>query len=340
MMHHASILAALTISELEAAAELGLDTASIAAEAGLESDWLEDPDSRVPLPAYLRMWEILSQRVDGLALGERIGLAGVGGVAFAMRHGATVGDAIDWLQRYGGVVHPDVTPHIEHRREPAGARFVFVHDVPPPFLRLRAPVYAYAAALQATMRSLSGREVHAVFVTFPLSRPADPDPFERFFAAPVAWGGSAVEVAFDAALLDLSIPGSDPRLFRYLTRRADELSTRVPVEDTYTARVRREIGMQLAQGPPRLAAVAGAMAVSERTLHRRLAGEGTNFASLVDDVRRERALLLVENRSVSCSEIAFMLGYADPTAFFRAFKRWTGVTPQLHRSNAGSRRGR
>ncbi len=330
-MNPSSVLAALTISVLDAAAGLGLDTASIAAEAGLDSTWLVDPDSRVPLESHRQMWEILSRRPDGLALGEQMGLAGLGGVGFALRHGATVGDAIAWLQRYGDVIHPDLTPQVERRRGPAGARVVFVQGIPPPFLRLREPVDALASALLATMRSLSSRPVRAAFITFPLARPADPERHERFFACPVAWDGAVLEIAFDAALLDLPIPGSDPRLFTYLSRRADELFTCVPDESTCAARVRSRIGASLAQGEPRLALIARQMAVSERTLHRRLAEQGAGFAALVDAVRRERALLLLENRRLSCSEIAFLLGYTEPAAFFRAFKRWEGVTPQAYR---------
>jgi AraC-like DNA-binding protein len=78
--------------------------------------------------------------------------------------------------------------------------------------------------------------------------------------------------------------------------------------------------------------VARRLAVSDRTLHRRLAGEGTTFAALVDEARRERAQLLLEDRRLSCSEVAFLLGYAEPAAFFRAFRRWTGETPQAWRT--------
>jgi AraC-like DNA-binding protein len=97
------------------------------------------------------------------------------------------------------------------------------------------------------------------------------------------------------------------------------------------SRVRHEIGTLLAQGEPRAAAVASRLAMSSRTLNRRLADAGTSFGALLTDVRRERAVLLLQDRALTCSEVAFLLGYAEPATFFRAFRRWLGQTPQQHR---------
>jgi AraC-like DNA-binding protein len=138
-------------------------------------------------------------------------------------------------------------------------------------------------------------------------------------------------VAFDAGLLDRPIPRADACLFGYLAKRADDLLARLPAYANATQRVRADIGAMLARGEPRLETIARAMAVSARTLHRRLAREGSRFSTLVDEVRRERALVLLEDRTLSCSEIAFLLGYAEPAVFFRAFKRWTGMSPHAYR---------
>ncbi|MFP5355538.1 MAG: helix-turn-helix transcriptional regulator [Gemmatimonadota bacterium] len=101
----------------------------------------------------------------------------------------------------------------------------------------------------------------------------------------------------------------------------------MPEVESTAGRVRREVGASLATGEPRLQAVARRLAMSERTLHRRLAGEGASFTAIVDEVRRERAKLLLEDRKLSSSEIAFLLGFAEPATFIRAFRRWTGETP-------------
>lgn len=335
-MSSTSVLAALTNQVLEAAAGLGADSGAIAAEAGLDLAVLADPDGRVPVEQHLKMWEILARRGDGLAIGARLGVASMGVVGYAMQHGATVGEALAWQQRFGAIVHAGLVPQIERRRDASGDRFVFVRAMVAAFARLREPVYAQASAIAATIGALVGREVRPAFVALPLARPADPRAVEAFFACPVGWGAALLQVGFDAALLDIPLPRRDPRLFGYLARRAEELLAQLPADARWADRVRREIGALLADGEPRLSVVARRLAVSERTLHRRLVDEDTRFADLVDAARRERALLLLADRSLSASEVAFLLGYTEPAAFFRAFKRWTGETPQSWRRGAAA----
>jgi AraC-like DNA-binding protein len=228
------------------------------------------------------------------------------------------------------VVHPDVVPRVERR----DGRVVFVQAVPPAFARLREPVDAQAAATVAALRALTVTPVRPLAVALPLARPADPRRHDAHFGCPVAWGAAALEVAFDASLLALPLPRSDARLFGYLARRADALLADLPATASFAGRARREIGGLLARGDASLAAVARALGVSDRTLHRRLRGEGTGFAALLDEARRERALVLLDDPALSASEVAFLLGFTDPAGFFRAFRRWTGDTPQRHRVRA------
>ena len=75
------------------------------------------------------------------------------------------------------------------------------------------------------------------------------------------------------------------------------------------------------------ATVASALTVSERTLSRRLADEGTSFRTILDDVRCEFACALLQDRSLSVGDVAFFLQYSEPAAFHRAFRRWTGQAP-------------
>lgn len=331
-----SVLSALVSGVVEAAAGCGVDTAHVVREAGIDPELLRDPDARIPLEQHIALWTLLSrQQVGatpiGLALGERLGTGGMGVVGYAMSHGRTVGEALDWLQRYRAVVHPEVVPRHELRSEPDGERLVFARPISPVFARLREPVEAQATALVSVLRSLTGRDIGARRVAFPLPRPPDPERHERTFGCPVAWAQPLLEVAFEASLLSLPIPRNDPQLFSYLARRADELRQRLPSLSSHADRARDAIGELLATGDAHLGVVAQRLGTSERTLHRRLADEGTTFAKLVDAARRERALLLLEDRGLSCSEIAFLLGFTETGPFFRAFKRWMGTTPQVFR---------
>lgn len=328
-----SLLSALVAGVFECAVALGWDRKALLEEAGLDAALLADPDARVPYEHDLRLWTVLSQKPVGLAIGERLGMAGLGVLGYAMRHEATVGQALEWLQKFRALVHPEVVPRIERRRGPEGERFVFTRPPTADFARLREPVYAQAAASVAVMRALTGRPaLRARWVAYPLPRPDDPERHEKYFGCPVSWGAPEFAIAFDATVLELPLPRSDPLLFSYLARRAEALLAALHDQASVASRVRQQIGAELADGDPRLAAVAKRLAMSERTLHRRLKDEQTTFAALVEEARRERAMLLLEDRFLSSSEVAFLLGYAEPAAFFRAFRRWTGQTPQAWRS--------
>ena len=96
------------------------------------------------------------------------------------------------------------------------------------------------------------------------------------------------------------------------------------------------LGIHLAESLSRgaldtLDAMAAGLAVSRRTLTRRLAEEGTSFRDILDEVRSDFARALLQDRSLSIGDIAFFLQYSEPAAFHRSFRRWTGLTPQAFR---------
>ena len=104
---------------------------------------------------------------------------------------------------------------------------------------------------------------------------------------------------------------------------------------SFRRRVEAELEMRLAEGETRIGPVARALGCSRQTLYRRLKAEGLTFGQVLDDLRRRRALALVRDAARPVKEIAWRLGFSDPAAFSRAFKRWTGKSPQAFRAQPG-----
>ncbi|MFO0629672.1 MAG: AraC family transcriptional regulator ligand-binding domain-containing protein [Polyangiales bacterium] len=337
-MGSSTVLAALTRSVIDAAAALGLDRVALLRAGGLDEAALADPDARVPIEQHLAVWTAVAERPVGLALGARLGLDGLGVLGYAMRHGATVGEALACLARCRAVVHEGAVPAVALREVEGAQHLVLTQIVPPPFARLREPVDAQAAGAVAALRWITGRAVDPLAVALSRPRPVDTRRHEAYFRCPVAWAAPAIEVTFDAAVLAWPLPRSDEALFGYLARRVDALLTELPAARSFAERTRHAVVESLRDGEPRLDDVARRLAVSGRTLHRRLGEEGTGFARLVDDVRRARAHALLEDARLSAAEVAFVLGYAEAGAFFRAFRRWTGTTPQAWRAGTATRR--
>ncbi|HST36842.1 MAG TPA: helix-turn-helix domain-containing protein [Allosphingosinicella sp.] len=110
-------------------------------------------------------------------------------------------------------------------------------------------------------------------------------------------------------------------------------------EDGFRKRVEAELEHRLADGPPGIDIVARALGCSRQTLYRRLKAEGVTFASVLDDLRRRRALKLIRDPMLQVRTVGYDLGFSDPAAFSRAFKRWTGLSPRAFRERKGVQAG-
>ena len=106
---------------------------------------------------------------------------------------------------------------------------------------------------------------------------------------------------------------------------------RAPAQTPVRRAVERHLEPQLAIGPVRIGEVAHALGCSRQTLYRRLKAEGATFERVLDDLRRRVALRLIRDQGLSVKEAAWRVGFADPAAFSRAFKRWTGASPSEQR---------
>ena len=151
----------------------------------------------------------------------------------------------------------------------------------------------------------------------------------------VRFGCDANVMWLNAAALEVPHCAPDHSLLQILTNHADALLSQLPRAPSFSERARAVI-VDL-RGHSGADQVARRLAVSVRTLHRRLAEEGTTHGDLVDDVRREQAMMHLTGNRFSIGEIAFLLGFAHPNGFHKAFKRWTRMTPAQYREEAQRR---
>ena len=154
--------------------------------------------------------------------------------------------------------------------------------------------------------------------------------------APSPWTG----VEFSKQSLRLPLRRRDPALRAVLEGHAESIATRSSSSDdrSTVARVRGAVASRLPRGVPEIVVIARQLAISPRTLQRRLAAEGVSYQQLVDLVRREAADRLLRDGSVAIGEVGYLLGFSEPSAFHRAFKRWHDVTPQQYRTRHRSAR--
>lgn len=148
---------------------------------------------------------------------------------------------------------------------------------------------------------------------------------------PVRFEREHSAIVHDDAALDTRSRQSDPVLVRLLESHAARLLAEAPRDASFRLRVRNAVIARLRHGEPDIAAVSQALATSERSLQRHLQAEGASFRDVVEDARHGLARLYLDDRSLSPTDVACLLGYSEATTFIRAFKRWTGQTPSAAR---------
>lgn len=327
-----TVLATVTRFLVDAAVALGRRRDAVLSRAGLDDPSLSLDGARVPFRSHMAVWqavvEAAGDRDIGIELGRTVHVGMLGVVGYALGQAPTLRDALPFYRRCAPLVSDLFMPRLEER----GGRLVIEQIGPPELVRLRHPDELGLAAALTIVRTLTEARWPILAVRFQHAAPPSTAGVSAFFGRGIEFGASSTRLELDGAALSAPIRKADPRLFEYLTRHAESLLAQVAGAQSFAERVRRAILPLLRDGEPPQDRIARQLGVSGRTLQRRLKQEGTGFAEVVEGARRELALLYLDEPRLSVTEVAFLLGYAEPSAFSRAFRRWTGATPRGHRA--------
>lgn len=329
-----SILAARPA--LEALTKRGIDIEPVLQEAQLSRDVLQSVESRLPFESVRRLWEVSAtaahDRSFGVHVAEALPRGAFDVIDYLLSASATVGEGLLRFAQYLRLVSEHV--HLQLIVEPRHARLVRRVAAP-------APQYDEFALTTIILRSrqASGTQWTPEHVSFQHERRGDDGELARVFGCQVTFGAAETEVRFAPSILDVPHRSSDSRLLAILTRYADSLLTALPTRGDVVASTACAITRQMARALPTLASTAAAVRLPERTLQRRLEANGVNHTMLVDEVRRGLALKYIGDPGLTIGEVAYLLHFADSTAFHRAFRRWTGEAPIQYRRHLFARAG-
>ena len=166
---------------------------------------------------------------------------------------------------------------------------------------------------------------------------AGPEPesmhaLRHFFPCPVSFGESSNWVSFSARHLDAPLVRSEAELARFLPVAPYHLVIKPITSDaSITSRIRELLGEDFREETPSFEALTDLLNMSPRTLRRRLEREGTSYQRIKDNARRDVAISLLSRHGMTVSDVAERVGFSDPSAFHRSFKKWTGVSPGEYR---------
>ncbi len=216
----------------------------------------------------------------------------------------------------------------------AGARATWVETRPgPDRLGARLATELSVMVVVQIVRTLLGEPIRPEWVELPRAE-LDPAPYQAFLGAELRLGAAEGRIVFPAELLERPLPGADPEAARQLAALLEQRHGTAARLPPIVVRVREVVLPRLASGAPSLAEVARALRTSTRTLQRELQACGLGYAAVVDALRRDVALGRLADPSTSVAEVAYLVGYSEPRAFHRAFRRWTGEAPSAYRAGA------
>ena len=325
-------IARLPLAILGVSPRFGLDPAELMRAALIDPLDFRDPDARVPFVKILRLWQTIAERqpdpVIGLRLGSAMTVRELGLVGYVMTHSSSLGEALRQLSRYCRIISEAVRIRLVESRQSVSLEL----QAHPALDVLRHPVNARLATVLAASREITGTDLTPVAVCLPFPRPRRTRDYARFFRCALRFDQPTTAMIFRREQMRLPVAAADPTLAGYLDELAVGKLRSLAEGQTLIGRVRQAMWSRLSTGTPTLRQIAADLAIGERSLQRRLQADGTSFARLLENLRREVATELLGDRRLAVYELAFLLGYSEPSAFNRAFRRWTGSSPSQYRA--------
>jgi AraC-like DNA-binding protein len=314
----------------------GLDTAALLELVQLSPQTLVQRDQRIAASAYLELLghgvRLTGDEQLGLHLGEAVRPGYYGVLGYLIMSCATLADALHRQARYAGLV--------------GNLGQVELADEPPrpglePLVALSWRPLLAQQARQLSEETLagwvtfghwiSGLDMPPTEVRFQHAAPVDCAEYQRIFRCPVLFEQADNALVFPKRLLATALGQADAQVRAMLDAYADRLLGEIQQGHSVLDRARLELSRQLPELGADLQQIAARLALSPRTLQRRLREAGLSFSQLVDETRQQLVLHYLCDPALELAEIAFLVGFSEPGSLNRAFRRWTGQSPGEYR---------
>ncbi|HEY9627785.1 MAG TPA: AraC family transcriptional regulator [Coleofasciculaceae cyanobacterium] len=312
---------------------------------------LDNPDQQVSGEVLKSLWReavlLTGDRDLGLHIGEAFDLSAIGIVGYVLLNCKTYRQVLEKLSQYtrlfsqGVAIHHTVSEGwVQCDCEIVAGLKNYLIDEP------RHPIESTFAALMAATQQLTGNPLRAEAVWFQHLCPGATTEHQRIFQTQAQFSQPTNRIIFNADCLDWAVRSANANLLSVFEQHATQMlnaqglnsqSLNIQTPNTqsqtpYLQKVVSAITQQIQGEVPTLEAIARTLTLSMRQLQRELQAENTSYQQLLDETRHDLALRHLQNQDTSIHDVAFLLGFSEPSAFYRAFKRWTGQTPRHYRS--------
>ncbi|MEN7343616.1 MAG: AraC family transcriptional regulator [Pseudomonadota bacterium] len=335
-----SQITSLYVYKVASAASPGVDTADLVQRLGLAPDGPVDPEMMIPSSAYYDFFAALVERdPDGLALPLRIGASmrsdEFGAFGLAWKSAPSLRGSYARSARYGRVLGNAETYSIEPTSDGLFFSLEKSGDGRPGMLLSNE---ASLSAVDTISREVSTQPFAPLAVYFKHAARGDAAVYEDHFGCPVHFASGRDALLVSERCIDAPNKVGDATIASFFDQHLEQQLESFSPEDDLEHQIRRAVTNVLSEGVPKLADVANALAMSTRTLQRRLALQGLSFQTVVETSRKDLATRLLNDTKYTLAEIAFLTGFAEQSGFTKAFKRWSGQTPRSFRLHARTKK--
>lgn len=287
---------------------------------------------RYPISQWRNLLERAAKTLDdpllGLHLGQTISPSSIGVLGYIILACANLGEALLRLQRFYRLVYDAERMEVRQEKDAIVLEWGLEYGRPGQLVDAAA-----ITALVQIARDITNSQASPSYVGFINETPDDIQPYLEYFGCPVEFEKSNTVVRIPIRFLAASLRQPDAALLNILELQAASLLTSLPEADDYEQKVRHAMIRLARTTAPTIEAVSADLHTSVRTLQRRLSERQLNFQELLDDTRHRMAKDYLADRRLQLSEVAQLLGYSEQSAFNRAFKRWSGMTPRHWRGS-------
>jgi AraC-like DNA-binding protein len=313
----------------------GIELAPLLAKVGLTTAQIEDRESRFPAQSQMELLQLAADALGDDLLGFHLArdseLREVGLLYYVLASSNVLGDSLNRAERYSAINNEGIALRMRGRRATALTfhylgieRHSDCHQIE----------YLLTAVIricrQLTNRDLRPRRVRVVH-----RRAAGAPELNAFLGCDVAFGSNVDEIVFAENVADIQVVSGDSYLNALLVKYCEEaLAGHAAPAGTLRSDLEHAIALLLPHGKAQAGKVAARLGMSRRTLARRLEAQGLTFAGVLADLRADLAKRELQDASLTISQVAWLLGYREVSAFTHAFKRWTGKTPREMRTAA------
>ena len=314
---------------------LKMDTDAFLRSNGLDPAVVKAPDARFPIETYLlleeKAAEMCSDACFGLHMGEYVEAGNWSILGYLMMNCQTLAEAFEKSSRYSRIIGNLIDSRLDLLADRVKITLITPSYAPP------MSHHCFDAVISACVRmmyNLTGIHLYPLEVTFAYPRPLSTAEYERIFNCPLLFDQDETSFTLGFALLNTPVRAPNPELLAYFGQYARDFIAEMDQNQEHTRAVTRIILANLDDENLGIDKIAREMSLSVRTLQKRLEDEGVIFSDLLRSVREKLAKkYLQENYSVE--QITYLLGFSEPSAFRKAFKKWSGITPREYRGQVG-----